>query len=95
MTKTIDKQKADDATKNKRSDPAEEIVIEDIVIDEIVIDEIVIETDPSYLASKKSKVFHRHTCSQAGRISKKNITRFGTKKAAIQTGRRPCKICKP
>jgi len=38
---------------------------------------------------------HRHTCSQARRISEKNITRFDTKNAATQTGRRPCKTCKP
>jgi len=89
-----DQQKTEDQAKNKLSNP-DEIVIEDIVIDDIVIEEIVIETGFSYLASKNSKVFHHHTCRQAGRISEKNITRFETKNAAIQTGRRPCKTCKP
>jgi len=85
----------DNATENKRSSPAEKIAIDEIVIDDIVIDDIVIEAGSSYLASKNSKVFHHHTCSQAGRISEKNITRFETKDAAIRTGRRPCKTCKP
>jgi micrococcal nuclease len=73
------------ATENKLSGPAEEIVI----------DEIVMEASSGYLASKNSKVFHHHTCSQTGRIAEKNITRFESKDAAVQTGRRPCKICKP
>ena len=74
---------------------AGEIVIEEIVIDEIVIEDVVIEGISGYLASKNSKVFHRDTCRQAATISKKNIVRFENKNAVIQTGRRPCKICKP
>jgi endonuclease YncB( thermonuclease family) len=79
----------------QKPDTAEEIVIEEIVIDEIVIEEIVIDEIPDYLASKNSKVFHRKTCRQGATISKKNIVRFENKNAVIQTGRRPCKICKP
>lgn len=85
----------DNATEGEKSNTAEEIVIEEIVIDEIVIEEIVIDEIPDYLASKNSKVFHRKTCRQGATISKKNIIRFENKNAATQTGRRPCKICKP
>lgn len=75
---------------NKKPDTAGEIVIEEIVIDDVVIEGI-----SSYLASKNSKVFHRNTCRQAATISKKNLIRFENRNAVIQTGRRPCKICKP
>ena len=75
-----DPQKTASATEGKKPDTAEEIVIDVI---------------PDYLASKNSKVFHRKTCRQGATISEKNIIRFENKNAAIQTGRRPCKICKP
>ncbi len=95
-----DQQKTVGATEGEQAYTAEGIVIEEIVIDEIVIeeiviDEIVIDEIPDYLASKNSKVFHHSTCRLAGTISEKNIVRFENKNAVIQTGRRPCKICKP
>jgi endonuclease YncB( thermonuclease family) len=90
-----DRQKTAGTAGNEQPDTAGEIVIEEIVIDEIVIEEIVIDEIPDYLASKNSKVFHHSTCRLAGTISEKNIVRFENKNAVIQTGRRPCKICKP
>ena len=95
-----DPQKTVSKAGNEQPDTAEEIVIDEIVIDEIVIDEIVIDEIvidgiSGYLASKNSKVFHRDTCRQAATISEKNLLRFENKNAVIQTGRRPCKICKP
>ena len=80
-----DPQKTVSKAGNEQPDTAEEIVIDEIVIDEI----------SGYLASKNSKVFHRDTCRQAATISEKNIVRFENKNVVIQTGRRPCKICKP
>ena len=58
-------------------------------------EQIAMPATTDYLASKNSKVFHNHTCRQAATISEKNIISFKSKDAAIQTGRRPCKICKP
>ncbi len=95
-----DPQKTVGTAGNEQPDTAgeiviDEIVIEEIVIDEIVIEDVVIEGISGYLASKNSKVFHRDTCRQAATISEKNIVRFENKNVVIQTGRRPCKICKP
>jgi micrococcal nuclease len=70
----------DNANDQQKTDTAEEIVIDEI---------------PDYLASKNSKVFHYKTCRQGATISEKNIVRFENKNAVIQTGRRPCEICKP
>jgi len=48
-----------------------------------------------YVASKNSKVFHKMNCSHARRISQKNKVTFKTKNEAVQSGRHPCKTCKP
>lgn len=48
-----------------------------------------------YVASKNSKVFHKSDCSSAARIKKANLVSFDTKSVVVNTGRRPCKICKP
>jgi Metal binding domain of Ada len=47
------------------------------------------------VASKSSKVYHRASCGSAKRITQENLVSFGSRKHAEQTGRRPCKICKP
>ena len=47
------------------------------------------------IASKSSKVYHKASCSSAKRITQDNLVSFVSKKHAEQTGRRPCKICKP
>lgn len=48
-----------------------------------------------YVASKNSKVFHRSTCSSARRMTDKTRLTFSGRQQAGQSGRRPCKICKP
>lgn len=50
-----------------------------------------------YCASKKSKerVFHYCWCDHAKRIAPHNLIIFHTRDEAIQSGRRPCKVCKP
>lgn len=48
-----------------------------------------------YVASKKSQVFHKSTCSSAKRISPKNLVHYKTRQDAINDGKRPCKTCKP
>lgn len=48
-----------------------------------------------YLASKKSKVFHRPVCKWANKISSHNLIVFDSKKDALNSGRRECKVCKP
>lgn len=58
------------------------------------------ETQPAgsatgYVASKKSSVFHRPTCSSAAKIAEGNLVRYGSRDEAITAGKRPCAICKP
>ncbi len=48
-----------------------------------------------YVASKNSKVFHKRGCRAAARISNENLIGFGSREEAINSGRRPCKICNP
>jgi len=53
-------------------------------------------TTPSgYAASRKSDVFHRKTCKWAQKISPDNLIEFATRKEAFESGRRPCRTCKP
>ena len=48
-----------------------------------------------YIASKKSKVFHRSSCPYAQRIAAYNKIEFEDRNTAVDTGRRPCKKCRP
>ena len=48
-----------------------------------------------YVASKKSKVFHRPGCKWVKRISAANLIGFKGKEEAIKSGRRPCRSCRP
>ena len=48
-----------------------------------------------YVSSKSSKVFHRTDCPHAKRISEDKKVYFVTRQQAIDSGRRPCKTCKP
>lgn len=48
-----------------------------------------------YVASKKSKVFHKADCSSAKRIAPKNLIGYNSREEAVNDGKRPCKICKP
>ena len=49
----------------------------------------------SYVASRNSKVFHRPDCGYVKRILPKNLIGFQSREEAIQSGRRPCKVCRP
>lgn len=49
----------------------------------------------TYVASKKSKVFHKSDCRWVARISQKNLVGFNSREEAMRDGRRPCKRCKP
>lgn len=48
-----------------------------------------------YIASKNSKVFHLSSCKWAKRILEINKVHFATYQEVINSGRRPCRICKP
>ncbi len=48
-----------------------------------------------YVASKKSKVFHRPDCKWAERISPKNLIGYKSREKAIRSGRRACRSCRP
>jgi len=48
-----------------------------------------------YMASKSSNVFHRPDCRFAKTITSKNGAEYATRQQAINSGRRPCKQCKP
>ncbi|MDP7004935.1 MAG: endonuclease/exonuclease/phosphatase family protein [Phycisphaerales bacterium] len=48
-----------------------------------------------FLASKRSKVFHKSSCGNAKRISEKNLTGYSTFSDASNSGRNPAKCCKP
>ena len=48
-----------------------------------------------YVASKKSNIFHRPDCKWAKKINPKNLIGFDNREEAVQSGRRPCRNCKP
>ncbi len=48
-----------------------------------------------WTASKNGKVFHSSDCSFNKRISPENLIKFDSREHALQTGRRPCKTCRP
>ena len=48
-----------------------------------------------YVASKKSKVFHRPDCKWVKKISPNNLIGFKSREEAIRSGRRPCRSCGP
>jgi endonuclease YncB( thermonuclease family) len=48
-----------------------------------------------YVASKNSEVFHKAACSYVDSIKESNKIFFSSRSAAINSGRRPCKRCKP
>ena len=54
-----------------------------------------IEDDYLYVASKKSKVFHKMTCEHVATIKEENLIYFQSLEAAKASGRRGCKTCKP
>jgi micrococcal nuclease len=56
---------------------------------------IVQTKDWSYVASRKSKVFHRADAKCVKTISPHNLIGFKSREEAIASGRRPCKMCRP
>ena len=48
-----------------------------------------------FIASKNSRVFHKPGCSSAKRILEKNKVIYKSREEAINSGKRPCKRCKP
>jgi len=48
-----------------------------------------------YVASKNSKVFHKPDCKWAKKINPKNLIGFKSREDAVNSGRRPCKSCRP
>ncbi|MHC4737532.1 MAG: Ada metal-binding domain-containing protein [Planctomycetota bacterium] len=49
----------------------------------------------NFVASKNSRVFHKPGCNSAKRILEENIVAYRSREEAINTGKRPCKRCKP
>ncbi len=52
-------------------------------------------SDYPFVASKSSGVFHRPDCRWAQNITGDNRLAYKTREEAIQSGKRPCKSCKP
>ena len=52
-------------------------------------------SEQQYVASKNSEIFHYQWCEWAKKISEENKIYFKTYNEALETGKRPCKICKP
>lgn len=53
------------------------------------------ESEPYYVGSKRSYVFHKPTCPLAGKIPEKNRIIFRNRTDPIQIGYMPCKKCRP
>jgi micrococcal nuclease len=61
-------------------------------------DQVSVHTSKSsgyYVASKRSDVFHLPDCTYARKIAPYNLIRFSSREEAINSGRRPCKVCNP
>lgn len=52
-------------------------------------------TTHAFIASKSSEVFHRPDCRWAQNISGDNLIGYKTREEAVESGKRPCKSCKP
>lgn len=52
-------------------------------------------TEHKFVASKNSRVFHKPQCSSAKRILPKNLVVYRSRTEAVNSGKRPCKRCKP
>jgi len=52
-------------------------------------------TKYGYVASDNSEVFHKAECRWAKRIKPENLVGYNSRDAAINAGKRPCKLCKP
>ena len=54
-----------------------------------------IEDGYLYVASKKSKVFHKISCEHVATTKEDNLIYFQSLEEAEKSGRRGCKNCKP
>ena len=48
-----------------------------------------------YVASRRSDIFHRPECRWAKNISPENLVGYSNKAEATESGKRPCRSCKP
>ena len=51
--------------------------------------------EPYYVGNRRSKVFHRPSCSSVTRMSTKNKVIFHSREEALKAGYRPCRRCNP
>lgn len=58
-------------------------------------DAAVTRDDCGYAASRNSKIFHLLSCRSVKSIAEENKVYFRTLKEALESDRRPCKVCKP
>jgi hypothetical protein len=49
----------------------------------------------SYVANANTGVFHHSSCRYVSRMADYNKVYYNTRKAAINAGYRPCKVCCP
>ena len=48
-----------------------------------------------YVASSLREPFHKPSCKWVKKISPENLIGFKTRQEALDSGRRPCKVCRP
>lgn len=53
------------------------------------------QAEYQYVASKKSRIFHKPDCVGASRISQNNLVTYNSREEAVNDKKRPCKRCKP
>lgn len=53
------------------------------------------DTEKLYIGNKRSRVFHRPSCSYAQKVSERNRIVFRHRKDAIEIGYTPCRQCRP
>jgi hypothetical protein len=53
------------------------------------------QTEYKYIASRKSRVFHKADCAIAKRIKPENLIGYNTRDEAVKDGKRPCRRCNP
>lgn len=53
------------------------------------------EAENYYVASSKSKKFHRPDCEWGQKIAPDNLVKFKTVDEALDAGYQPCRVCKP
>jgi methylphosphotriester-DNA--protein-cysteine methyltransferase len=58
-------------------------------------DRALVAVDRKYVASKNSAVFHKPDCRWAKNISAGNLVGYSSREEATNSGKRPCKTCKP